>query len=905
MRFRRHSRTTVRSTKFEYDQVGNRTKVITPRGVSTSDTEDFTHRTEYDKLNRPVKQFQPYDAADGRYNNPNVYTQTVYDEVGRVARTSLPPSEGQTVRNDTDYTYYDNGWAKTATDPWDILTEYDYTDLGRQKSRKLTSAGGDASRTMGWSYYPDGSLQARSDDGVPVGAAVVVADNSDTQATGSTGTWATGSITGQQGYNHRTHAAGSGTDAFTWNLNIPQDGTYTVHAKFPKVTGAATAAKYTVVHEGTPTDKTVDQNLNTGTWVSLGSYAFKRGNTDKVQLFQNGAGTVVADAVKVVRTVTEADTEKKDSTYSYDVNGNLTQLTDGSSNAKIDAYRLNYTGLNQLAKMEELLTGTVKKATTFAYDANGLLETVAHPDQHSAYTYDLRDLVKTVKVGKSETDTDAKTTAYTYTDRRQLLRETKANGNTADYVYFLNGAIKTQTEKKANGTLVSSHTYAYDANGNKAQDVAKKMNADDHAAYLSSTTDYTYDPVDRLKQTVKTGNGASTDSYVHDDNANVIRQTVKNVTSEFTYDRNRLLSSVTSTTSASYNYDAYGRLDTVTSDGKVLEDSDYDGFDHVVKHSKLQGDGSTKTATYVFDPLDRTASKTEGGKTTDYNYLGTSKEVLDEAVAGQVTKSFQYSPWGERLSQVKKNADGTEELGVYGYNSHTDTETLTDATGDTKATYGYTAYGDDDDSKFTGIDKPEAANPDKEAYNPYRFNAKRWDAASGTYDMGFRDYNPGLNRFTTRDMYGGALADMGLGADPFTGNRYAFTGGNPITRIELDGHRTDDGGGQTCASACTHEEMQEYRLGVAATLAATGDLSGAAEYSELIYKEAEKYIYSQMVINQSTRRFETIARNIKASEAHFAKGEDVRGRSLQFVALGLWGGQRREQLRVGSQADPP
>jgi hypothetical protein len=54
--------------------------------------------------------------------------------------------------------------------------------------------------------------------------------------------------------------------------------------------------------------------------------------------------------------------------------------------------------------------------------------------------------------------------------------------------------------------------------------------------------------------------------------------------------------------------------------------------------------------------------------------------------------------------------------------------------------------------------------------------------------MGFRDYSPGLNRFTTRDMYNGALADMGLGTDPYTGNRYAFTGGNPISLIELDRH---------------------------------------------------------------------------------------------------------------------
>ncbi|MYQ34309.1 hypothetical protein, partial [Streptomyces sp. SID4956] len=49
-----------------------------------------------------------------------------------------------------------------------------------------------------------------------------------------------------------------------------------------------------------------------------------------------------------------------------------------------------------------------------------------------------------------------------------------------------------------------------------------------------------------------------------------------------------------------------------------------------------------------------------------------------------------------------------------------------------KATYGYTAYGSEDESEFTGIDKPDANDPTKETYNPYRYNAKRWDAQSGT-----------------------------------------------------------------------------------------------------------------------------------------------------------------------------
>ncbi|GAA2121165.1 hypothetical protein [Streptomyces synnematoformans] len=99
-----------------------------------------------------------------------------------------------------------------------------------------------------------------------------------------------------------------------------------------------------------------------------------------------------------------------------------------------------------------------------------------------------------------------------------------------------------------------------------------------------------------------------------------------------------------------------------------------------------------------------------------------------------------YGPWGQRLSQITHKPDGTQQLGVYGYNSHSDVETITGEGGNPDATYGYTAYGTNNDAEFTGIDKPDPANPDKDAYNPYRLNAKRFDAATATYDMGFRNF---------------------------------------------------------------------------------------------------------------------------------------------------------------------
>ncbi|HEX9032585.1 MAG TPA: hypothetical protein VF834_12125, partial [Streptosporangiaceae bacterium] len=105
------------------------------------------------------------------------------------------------------------------------------------------------------------------------------------------------------------------------------------------------------------------------------------------------------------------------------------------------------------------------------------------------------------------------------------------------------------------------------------------------------------------------------------------------------------------------------------------------------------------------------------------------------------------------------------------------------------ATYGYTAYGSPVTSMFTGADASNASpGPNVVPYNSYRFNAMPWDPGSGQYNMGFRNYQPGIGSFDSRDMYAGAAADMAMTADPFSGGAYAFGDANPISNIEMDGH---------------------------------------------------------------------------------------------------------------------
>ena len=337
------------------------------------------------------------------------------------------------------------------------------------------------------------------------------------------------------------------------------------------------------------------------------------------------------------------------------------------------------------------------------------------------------------------------------------------------------------------------------------------MSAGDNSSYLSHTLAYAYDPRDRIAAVTK--DGTLTESYTHDASDNVTAQTVGGATTTFGYDRNRLLTATTGGATANYNYDPSGRLDTVTAGGQILQSNTYDGFDHIVSHQQQNATGGTDTTTYTYDPLNRQTSQTTGGKETDFAYLGLSSDLITESSPGALTKSYDYTPGGARLSQTTHNSDGSTANGYYTYNDHSDVEAVTSQSGVTTATYGYTAYGQNDKAQFTGADKATATGTSTaQPFNAYRYNAMRWDSTTAQYDMGFRTYDPSLNQFLSRDMYNGALNDTGLTTDPFTGNRYTFGAGNPITNIELDGHRPACDGPDEAACMRGWEQAQQAAI---------------------------------------------------------------------------------------------
>src|SRR6202008_1026246 len=115
---------------------------------------------------------------------------------------------------------------------------------------------------------------------------------------------------------------------------------------------------------------------------------------------------------------------------------------------------------------------------------------------------------------------------------------------------------------------------------------------------------------------------------------------------------------------------------------------------------------------------------------------------------------------------------------------------LEGASGDVSCTetYDYDPYG-------AAVPVP-GCQPSADAQdNPFRFQGFHVDSSSGSYDMHAREYEPGVGRFISPDVFESSLGDLTLQGDPLTNDRYAFAAGNPVNNIEFDGHFSGNEGG--------------------------------------------------------------------------------------------------------------
>ncbi|HUF82822.1 MAG TPA: hypothetical protein VMN03_16930, partial [Burkholderiales bacterium] len=190
------------------------------------------------------------------------------------------------------------------------------------------------------SGYLGANYQHHFANGAP--PAALVADNA---SGSSTGTWpASTSVSGYLGSNYQHHAAGTGSDVFTWTLEVPSAGTYEVYARWTQHANRATNAKYTVNHAGGQDVVTVNQRVSGARWKLLGTYGFDAGAA-LVRLSDEANGYVIADAVMLVPPGAAPSTATWSAALpgsgSYEVFARWTQHPNRATNAR---YTVNHAG---------------------------------------------------------------------------------------------------------------------------------------------------------------------------------------------------------------------------------------------------------------------------------------------------------------------------------------------------------------------------------------------------------------------------------------------------------------------------------------------------------------------------------------------------------------------------------
>ncbi len=173
--------------------------------------------------------------------------------------------------------------------------------------------------------------------------------------------------------------------------------------------------------------------------------------------------------------------------------------------------------------------------------------------------------------------------------------------------------------------------------------------------------------------------------------------------------------------------------------------------------------------------------------TTNSSYEGDSSRVIEEDLVGLERKTYAYDAFGSALSLSSTPNTQYPPTNRYSYlyDPGSSVSLLVDSTGAVKESYGYTAYGSDNGAiskKASGFSQGSVPT------NPVRFQGKRFDSGSGSYDMGARRYSAQAGRWLQQDFYADALDNLGLSQDPMTANRYAFLGANPVNYVEADGH---------------------------------------------------------------------------------------------------------------------
>jgi len=502
--------------------------------------------------------------------------------------------------------------------------------------------------------------------------------------------------------------------------------------------------------------------------------------------------------------LTQSDARGVTSAYSYDALNRVTSVrysatTTGGAFPEDVTYTYD-AGTNCTAGIGRLCTVTdASGETRYGYDAFGNILAKTHIELArtyiAGYTYDAADRVMSTtypdgrlvtysrdSLGRISTittmlngATQTLISARSYRADGLLLAQTFGNGLTEARQYDLQGRLTYQSLGTADTRI-----YAYDANGN----LTNKQTLPDVASYgydaldrltaettLTGNDAFTYDPNgNRLSGLLNNGN---TQAYVYEAGTNrLIRRGNKTVTLD---PAGKLL---TDYAGRSYEYDAAGRLATVTRDGVLRGTYTYNYLNQRSRKVKVTSTGATQRFVYHYDMQGNLIAETRPN--------------------GTLVRLYVWAD-GEPVAQIQNRpAFATEEL-AYLHTDHLQTPRLaTDTTQTVVWRFESEAFG-------TGKPDTDPDGDDAATNVRLRFPGQYHDGESGLYYNWHRYYDPRIGRYITSDPIG-----LGNGI-----NTFSYGPNNPLFWIDPSGLVNAISGGRVDAgweNPQNHGQGLGYRL---------------------------------------------------------------------------------------------
>lgn len=428
------------------------------------------------------------------------------------------------------------------------------------------------------------------------------------------------------------------------------------------------------------------------------------------------------------------------SNYTYDNLNRLTKIEyDGGANNPLPKLQSTY-GYDDLSR---LISATNESGTvTFGYDNRGRLdETTDVFNQAITYQYERSATVNQKRMILNGTlyasynydddnrlsnivnAADSTTIGYTYYADDTPLTRTYPNGVSTTYLFDNMRRLKRLTDSGPSGTLFDRE-YAY----NSANQISQITEP-------SSTRLFGYDNADRLTSVT----GSATENYVYDKVGN---RESSHLSSSYV---NALFNRVTSTQTATYNYDTNGNT-TLKSEGKEFWRYSWDN------ENKLTTASTRKSSVrYKYDALGRRVQRIVGNSKENTKYTYEGDDVLLDNDDGTITKYLNGPGIDNKLRATNVSSTNyflSDHLGS--------TNGLTNSSGSLTASNSYDSFGNPANSSFP---------------SRYQFTGREYDSSTGLQYSRARFYDPKLGRFISEDPIGFAGGDVNL---------YGYVWNNPF-----------------------------------------------------------------------------------------------------------------------------